>query len=72
MALKPKAAHRKDITSGIGDMQHRHFATIATIICEIDDDVAERRVLAEAFADRLRYSNPKFDRDHFLRACQPI
>lgn len=35
MALKAKAAPRKDITTGIADMQHRHFATVATIIREL-------------------------------------
>ncbi len=69
MALETKAAHRKDITTGIADMQHRHFATIATIIREMPADVYGTEQIAEIFADRLRATNSNFDRDRFLRAC---
>lgn len=37
MALTKDTAHRKDLNAGIGDMQHRHFATIATIIRELGE-----------------------------------
>lgn len=75
MALETKAAHRKDLNAGIGPMEHRHFATIATILREMPETMNGRTVInlrddmAEYFADRLRYSNPRFDRDRFLRAC---
>lgn len=73
--LTNQSAHRKDITTGLADMQHRHFATIATIIREIDRGLvpcstgATRKFMAELFADRLSYTNPNFDRNRFLRAC---
>lgn len=70
MALTTKSAHRKDLNAGIGDMQHRHFATIATIIREMPDMSEDNRSLAEYFADRLAGTNPNFDRSRFLRACE--
>jgi len=69
MALKTKAAHRKDISTGIANMEHRHFATIATIIREMQPDVYGPEQVAEIFADRLCATNPNFDRARFLRAC---
>lgn len=76
MALKPQAAHRKDLTAGIGPMEHRHFATVATIIREMGDgampvDRATREMVAYHFAERLRETNPNFDKGRFLRACLP-
>lgn len=70
MALEKKAAHRKDIATGIADMQHRHFATIATIIREMPADVYGPEQVARIFEARLRNTNPNFDGDRFLRACQ--
>lgn len=35
MPFTEKSALRKDLTSGIGEMQHRHFATVAAIIREV-------------------------------------
>lgn len=67
--LKPETAQRKDLTAGIGDMQHRHFATIATIIREMKPDVYGPEEVAQEFAERLRATNPKFDRARFLLAC---
>lgn len=71
MALETKAAHRKDLLLRLAPMQHRHFATIATIIREMSGGFSEeeREDIAVAFADRLRETNPNFDRDRFLRAC---
>lgn len=69
MALTKDTAHRKDLNAGIGDMQHRHFATIATIIREMPVDVYGTDQVAEIFADRLRATNPNFDRRRFLLAC---
>lgn len=71
MALTQKSAHRKDINAGISPMEHRHFATVATIIREAPNFSEDNRSLAEYFADRLADTNPNFDRDRFLRACQP-
>lgn len=69
MALTKDSAHRKDLTTGISEMQHRHFATIATIIREMKPDVYGPEQVAEEFADRLRSTNPNFDRRRFLLAC---
>lgn len=73
--LKDTTAQRKDITTGLARLEHRHFATIATIIREIDHGLiacstdATRKFMAETFADKLARTNPKFDRRRFLRAC---
>ena len=74
--LTPESATRKDKTSGLGEMQHRHFATIAAIIRGMDKVhnqeqglIDIREDVAEHFADRLAWSNPRFDRARFLRAC---
>jgi len=68
MPLKTKTATRKDINSGLGEMQHRHFASIATIIRAMPDDLFSRDV-AIHFADMLKETNPRFDRARFLAAC---
>lgn len=68
--LTDKAAHRKDVTTGLADMQHRHFATVATIIREMPADVYGPEQVAEIFADRLASTNSNFNRDRFLRACR--
>lgn len=68
MTLSTKAAHRKDISTGISEMQHRHFATVATIIRALPD-AGLRADVAEHFADSLASSNPRFDRARFLAAC---
>lgn len=69
MALKPDAALRKDLTTAIttslGDLQHRHFATIAAILRDLNAPTET----CEQWADRLRHTNPRFDRARFLRAC---
>lgn len=73
MALTEKAAHRKDVGK-VADMQHRHFATIATIISALDyagvDPVDVRAGVAGHFADALARTNTRFDRERFLRACR--
>ena len=76
MPLTKDTAHRQDLTSGIGEMQHRHFATIATIIREstlLGNDATfsadERAKVALLFAGRLRATNSNFDRRRFLLAC---
>lgn len=72
MPLTKDTAHRKDLNSGICEMQHRHFATVATIIREMkipETEFCIRQMIATEFADRLRASNPNFDRRRFLLAC---
>lgn len=68
MALTKDTAHRKDLNAGIGDMQHRHFATIATIIRETSNE-AHKQYMAEVFAARLPATNSNFDKRRFLLAC---
>jgi len=68
--LTKESAHRKDLTTGLADMQHRHFATVATIIREMPADVYGTDQVAEIFADRLGHTNPNFDRRRFLLACK--
>lgn len=36
-----------------------------------DGSGATRRYMAQQFADALATTSPKFDRERFLRACQP-
>ena len=75
MPLTKDTAHRKDLNAGIGEMQHRHFATIATIIREMPENLdylfshVDRENTAEYFAERLAQTNPRFDRRRFLLAC---
>lgn len=68
MALSTTAAAAKDKRTGMADMQHRHFATIAAIIKDFGYP-QERQRIAEEFARKLRHTNPKFNRDRFLAAC---
>lgn len=65
MALKADAALRKDKNTGKADMQHRHFATIAEILVNMEADKAT----CERWADELAPTNWKFDRKRFLAAC---
>ena len=65
MALTDEAATRKDRTTGKSEMQHRHFATIAAILSNMNAD----RETCERWADELAPTNYKFDRRRFLRAC---
>lgn len=65
--LTVDAAARKD--AQLGDMQHRHFATVATILRSYNFTAENRRNVCEHFADELRKTNPRFDRARFLRAC---
>lgn len=69
MPLTTDSALRKDRTTAsngsYGELQHRHFATIAAILRDTGADSDT----CEAWADKLRYTNPRFDRARFLRAC---
>lgn len=70
MALTAQAALNKDRTNAhahMGDLQHRHFAVIAGILRDMNAPTET----CEQWADRLRHTNPRFDRARFLRACQP-
>jgi len=74
MALSAKAAHAKD-AGKVADLQHRHFATIATFIAQMDHGPStfgqwSRDDIAAHFADKLAATNPKFDRARFLAACR--
>ncbi len=79
MTLKPEAAARKDRTQPTdANFQHRHFAEIARIIRNLDSVhngeqgfIDIRSDVANHFARELAGSNPRFDRDRFLTACQP-
>lgn len=79
MSLTPETAARKDRTQPSGnEMQHRHFATIAAIIRDMDfvhtgtqGFVDIREDVATHFANGLARTNPRFDRKRFLAACKP-
>lgn len=70
MPLTRESALRKDRTTAgngnYGTLEHRHFATIAAILRDTGADSDT----CEVWADRLQYTNPRFDRGRFLRACQ--
>lgn len=51
-------------------LQKRHFQMIANILREIDLSQDQRAQLARAFARELASTNPRFDKDRFLAACQ--
>ena len=72
MPLTTETALRKDRNTGVANMEHRHFATVAAIIADMDDGTMSRddvRCVAEHFARKLADTNPRFDRERFLRAC---
>lgn len=74
MPLKPESALRKDRTTGLAPMQHRHFATIATILRDMRVDLNGAGMLTDEvvlyFSARLSETNPNFDRDRFIKACE--
>jgi hypothetical protein len=68
--MTEQAALNKDRRAGYCEMQHRHFAAIAAIIAKIPPyNYEERRFIARHFAEELSHTNPNFDRDRFLKAC---
>lgn len=72
MALTAESAARKDRTSGTGtELQHRHFAFIASTLASLRNDLsnAARQATVHRFADDCAASNPRFDRARFLTAC---
>lgn len=50
-------------------MEKRHFEFIARVLRESESQSYTE--LCELFADALAGTNPQFDRDRFLNACQP-
>ncbi len=77
MPLKPQAALDKDRLGARhpATLEHRHFAVIAGILADLPGvdlqmNPDQRRALREYFADRLRETNPRFDRKRFLAACE--
>lgn len=70
MSLSIEAARDKDRRNGLSPMEHRHFATIATIIAALaNDEDTDKYNVAHHFAGYLNATNPRFDRARFLRAC---
>lgn len=67
-----QTALRKDRTTK-PQLEHRHFAFIASVIAAMPAHAAtlrtQQRSCALAFADACAKSNPKFDRARFMRAC---
>lgn len=54
-------------------MTKAHFEFIASIIKRTDDGATwTAEEIATHFADWLKETNPNFNRDTFLRACQYI
>ncbi len=55
-------------------MTKSHFQFIADTIAEMPDHAptlrAQKESAARAFADKLPATNPKFDREKFLEACE--
>jgi hypothetical protein len=55
------------------ELQHRHFSFIAAVIRDMPDHAAslraQKRSVANAFADACRATNGRFDRERFLSAC---
>jgi hypothetical protein len=50
-------------------MTRKDFQAIADIIAEVGPGGANDVWLAGHFADMLATTNPRFDRDKFVRAC---
>ena len=54
-------------------LQHRHFAFIASVIKGMPDQIpwpnTHKASVAVAFADACSRSNPRFERERFLKAC---
>ena len=72
MPLSTQAAMQKDKASaGFCKMEHRHFALIAGVIANMTD-ANSRYETAYLFGLSLRKTNPSFDHDRFMRACNAI
>lgn len=76
MALSTQAANRKDIRSDLCSMEHRHFAAIAAMLRNMPRgafpaDGPAYETIVNHFANELRATNPRFDRQRFMAACRP-
>ena len=71
--LTTDSALRKDLRTGLSNLDHRHFTTIAAIIKMMDganySAESPRWLTAQHFANELAATNPRFDRARFLKAC---
>jgi hypothetical protein len=71
MSLTQQSAFRKDLNTarhGV-ELQHRHFSFIAAVIKDMRLPEPARGVVALEFAAACAGSNPRFDRQRFLSAC---
>lgn len=50
-------------------MTKKDFQLIADTIASFEVDEAITYSMAERFADRLAETNPRFNRDRFIKAC---
>ena len=78
MALSSQAARRKDmrVFPLTLELQHRHFAFMAAVLKSEKPgsnwDVNKRlqwQLMVRSFADACSRTNPRFDRERFLAAC---
>ena len=51
-------------------MQARHFNLIAATLRGLTIDPHAHWEVIKTFADKLAETNPKFDRDRFIKACE--
>jgi hypothetical protein len=49
-------------------MTRQHFEFLARFVAE-EEDSDQRAKLARRMARELRYTNPRFDDDRFIKAC---
>lgn len=52
-------------------MQRRHFELIANTIRDLDIPWRERAKVTTAFCNALSSTNPQFNRERFIMACEP-
>jgi len=71
MTLSTNAAKNKDLRNVGSEMQHRHFATVAGIIRNLNGSMSKEdvKLVAEHFSADLKNTNAKFDKKRFLAAC---
>lgn len=60
---------KRDLNLKPVKLQRRHFALIAGIIREMPNKL-DRRYVGRHFALRLGRTNPDFDADRFMKACE--
>lgn len=68
-------ANRKDINTAANGvtLEHRHFSFIASVIASLVDTYdqpLDKADVAEAFASACARTNPRFDAQRFLAACE--